>query len=380
MALFSLTVSDADDVRKEIDPASPDDADPAETRRRAARDAAAKDPTLAERAARSAAIAMKADPANPDKRIEIIGIIEEFGRDSMNLSAEKAKLLTSSGGELSRAGEGGGAAARELGALGDAIRTLDPSGIDFNAKGFLGLFTPGKAYFRRLAGFEDSIAEISRSLTRSRGSLKNDNVTIRIEQSRLMEANKTLRREIAIGLILDDEISGRLDPMKESGSDPDRVHFLEQEVLYPLRQRLLDLQQTLTVNNQGLVAMEVVTRNNSELIRGVDRALTVTLAALRTSAAVAGALYNQKIALKKLKDFNAVAAGAATAAGRAPGGSRAAVELLKESFRDVMSSFDEIDRFRSGAVASMQDSVRRFRNLAETGQAEVDRVESGSSG
>ncbi|MDR1035943.1 MAG: toxic anion resistance protein [Deltaproteobacteria bacterium] len=382
MALFSLTVSDAEDVRKEIG-AAPQEADPAEAARRQARDSAAADPALADAAARNAELVVQADPLNPDSRTKIINVIEKFGLESMKLSAEKAKLLTSSTGELSRAGEGGGMAAQALGALGDAVRSLDPAEVDFDAKGFLGFFSPAKAYFKKFGGFDDTIAELSRSMAQSQGSLKNDNITINLERTKLMEANKNLRREIALGLILDDEICRRLDPIKASGSDPDRVHFIEQDVLFPLRQRIIDLQQTLAVNNQGLVAMEVVSRNNSELIRGVDRALTVTLAALRTSAAVAGALYNQKIALKKLKELdsaaNAAAAGAAFA-GPGGGSSQATVERLKESFRDVMSSFDEIDRFRNGAVASMQDSVRRFKNLAETGQAEVDRIQSGNLG
>ncbi|MDR1313205.1 MAG: toxic anion resistance protein [Deltaproteobacteria bacterium] len=378
MALFSLTVSDADAVREEM--AAPPAADAEDAARKAALEAASSDPALAEAAAKNAALVMEADPGSAEARTKIANVVERFGAESMKASADRARLLASSAGELGRADEGGGLAAKGLSRLGDAIRALDPSAVDFDSKGFLGLFRPAKSYFKRFGGSEDRIAEISRSMAQGRGSLKNDNITILLEQSKVREANKKLQREIALGLLLDDGISRLLAPAKSSGADPDRVRFVEQDVLFPLRQRILDLQQTLAVNNQALIAMEVVSRNNAELIRGVDRALTVTLAALRTSAAVAGALYNQKIALKKLGELDSAAAAAAEGASRyglAPGGSEATVERLKESFRDVMNSFDEIDRFKSGAVKSMKDSVARFRNLAETGRAEAGALESG---
>ena len=41
--------------------------------------------------------------------------------------------------------------------------------------------------------------------------------------------------------------------------------------------------------------MEVIRKNNYELIRSVNRAQTVTIAALNVAVTVAGALYNQKV-------------------------------------------------------------------------------------
>ncbi|MDR2612931.1 MAG: toxic anion resistance protein [Deltaproteobacteria bacterium] len=383
MALFSLTVPDEDAIRRELGaidprPAAGRDGVPARGPEAGAAPpppmAEMGDPSLAEAASRNAELIMGSDPASPADRARIASTVERYGLESMRLSADKARLLASTAGELARAGEGGGLASSGLAELGRVARSLDPSGVDFEAKGFLGLFPPAKGYFRRLGGAEGTVAEISRSMVKGKSSLRNDNITLQLEQGKLKEANQKLRREIALGLLLDSEISRRLEPLKAGGADPERVSFVEGEVLFPLRQRLLDLQQTLAVNNQGLVAMELVSRNNAELIRGVDRALTVTLAALRTSVAVAGALYNQKIALRKLQEFDAAAAQAAAEGGArwageggpAPGGGGATVERLRESFRDVMSSLDEIERFRAGAAASMRDSVGRFRRLAGT--------------
>jgi len=38
-----------------------------------------------------------------------------------------------------------------------------------------------------------------------------------------------------------------------------------------LRQRIQDLQQQLAVNQQGVLAVELIIRNNKELMKGVDK-------------------------------------------------------------------------------------------------------------
>ena len=58
------------------------------------------------------------------------------------------------------------------------------------------------------------------------------------------------------------------------------------------------------VNQQGYLSMEIVRRNNKELIRAVERAQNVTVSALRTAVTVASALYNQKIVLEKVQAVN----------------------------------------------------------------------------
>ena len=65
-----------------------------------------------------------------------------------------------------------------------------------------------------------------------------------------------------------------------------------------------DMQQVIVVNHQDVMATEIVIRNNKELMRGVEGDQNVTINALRTSVTVAGALYNQKIVLKKIEMLN----------------------------------------------------------------------------
>ena len=45
----------------------------------------------------------------------------------------------------------------------------------------------------------------------------------------------------------------------------------------------MDMQQMIVVNQQGIIAIEVIRRNNKELIRGVDRAKNVTIFSIEDS-------------------------------------------------------------------------------------------------
>jgi uncharacterized protein YaaN involved in tellurite resistance len=75
-----------------------------------------------------------------------------------------------------------------------------------------------------------------------------------------------------------------------TGDDVDtksKVSFLKTKVLLALRQRIVDLQQQLAVYRQAMVACGLIIKYNQELIRGVNRALNVTVSALETATTIA---------------------------------------------------------------------------------------------
>ena len=75
-------------------------------------------------------------------------------------------------------------------------------------------------------------------------------------------------------------------------------------MLFPLRQRVLDLQQQLAVNQYGMITSEAIIQNNRELIRGVDRSLNVTVVAFQTASTLSVALEHQKRVLKGVQAIN----------------------------------------------------------------------------
>ena len=75
-------------------------------------------------------------------------------------------------------------------------------------------------------------------------------------------------------------------------------------MLFYVRQKHQDLLTQLAVSIQGYLAIDLVRKNNLELIKGVDRATTTTIAALRTAVIVAQALANQKLVLDQITALN----------------------------------------------------------------------------
>ena len=148
----------------------------------------------------------------------------------------------------------------------------------------------------------------------------------------------------------------------------------------------MDFQQLQVVNQQGVVAMDVIRSNNKELIRAVDRAETVTVSSLRTAVTVAGALYNQKIVLEKvqylnestntmikatakmLKDQGVEIQQQATEA-------NISVDTLKQSFADTLSALDDISNYKQEALPKIAKTIAEFRELAETGEKRLQEME-----
>src|SRR5206468_522034 len=103
---------------------------------------------------------------------------------------------------------------------------------------------------------------------------------------------------------LDAAIEGKVAELDSAGRG-EEANALRSDALFPVRQRRQDLMTQLTVAVQGYLALDLVRRNNVELIKGVDRAQTTTVAALRTAVIVSQALNRQKLVLDQITALNA---------------------------------------------------------------------------
>ena len=321
------------------------------------------------------------------ERKEILQSIESFGLQTLKTSSQKNSLLQVTVGNLSKTGDEGGQVAKDLGELQLTLKDLDPSSIDFAKKGFLGkLFNPIRSYFQKYEKADEVISDIVASLDKGKSTLKNDNTTLEIEQQALRLLTKTLEKEIKLGTLMDETIESQINQAKANNEDPEKIRFITEEILFPLRQRIMDLQQMLVVNQQGIMAFEVVIRNNKELIRGVDRAKTVTISALKIAVTVASALYNQKIVLEKIealnKTTNTIIAGTSkmlkeqgVAIQKQAMETTISVDTLKEAFTDVLSALDSISSYKQEALPKMRQTIEQFKELAETGEQQIQRLE-----
>jgi len=325
-----------------------------------------------------------------EKKKEVIKSIESFGLDTIQNSAKKNSLLQVSVGNFSKMGDEGGSVANGLVDLQRELKDLDPSLIDFTKTGVLGkIFNPIRAYFAKYQKADNVISDIVESLNKGQVTLQNDNTTLEIEQDSLKELTKKLAKEIELGYLMDEAIEKKVVEMKANNEDNEKLKFVSEEIQFPLRQRLMDLQQMVIVNHQGIMAIEVVRRNNKELIRGVERAKTVTISAMRIAATVASALYNQKIVLKKIEMLNAVTNDLISGTARMLKEQGAeiqkqsmeaniSVDTLKTSFADVMAAMDAISTYKQEALPKMKETINQFRELVTKGDEQVAKLEKGN--
>ena len=319
-------------------------------------------------------------------RREITNVINDFGKEVMAKSETKNQMMQK---RLSTYGSSAELAtvAKGLEDLAIQMRDLDPSGIDFVKTGALGkLFNPVRRYFEKYKSADQEIAGIIESLDKGRSTLKNDNTTLEIEEVNMRNLTKELNVKIATGEQLDAYLTGKIEEAAANGADPDKIKFINEEVLFPLRQRIIDFQSLLAVNQQGIIAIEVVRKNNNELMRSVDRAKTVTVASLRTAVMVASALYDQKIVLEKISKLNETTNNMilatskmlkeqgveiqkqATEAG-------VSVETLRQAFSDTFAALEDISNFKQQALPIMRNTIAEFKTLTEEGERELQRIE-----
>ena len=230
------------------------------------------------------------------------------------------------------------------------------------------------------------IADIVKSLDSGKKMLQNDNVTLELEEQELFGLSKQLNEKVAMGNALDQYLTNAIDNKRAEGGDEAKVQFVEEEILFPLRQRIMDFQQLQVVSQQGVVALDVIRRNNNELVRAVERAKTVTVSSLRTAVTVAGALYNQKLVLEKVNLLNQSTNNMIAATSNMlktqgveiqKNASEAMIstDTLRKSFADTLQALDDISSYKLEALPRMRQTIEEFRQLADEGTKKLDQME-----
>ena len=342
---------------------------------------------IAEVAGKNADAFLTVDLNSFDERKELTTAIETFGADLVKDSATKNELLKTKVGDLGNFGGASADVAKGLEDLTIEMKDLDPSAIDFMKTVPLGkIFNTVRRYFTKFEDSDKAIGDIIKSLDKGETSLRNDNTTLELEQASMRDLTKQLNEKVEMGTQLDEYLTNAIEKAKADGTDPDRVKFVEEEILLPLRQRLLDFEQMLAVNQQGIVAMEIIRRNNLELIRSVERAKTVTVSALRVAVTVASALYHQKIVLEKVNLLNETTNNmiAATSKMLKDQGaeiqkqaieSNISIDTMKQAFADTFAALEDISNYKQEALPRVRQTIDEFKALTEEGEKALQRIE-----
>lgn len=354
------------------------------------------DPVLAEQARKYADQLLSADPADFRAKQDRRDAVEGMGRDLQVKSSGLSQMLQQPIKTLAQRGADGGEVPNALVDLKVKVEELDPTDIDFSPGWFsrlLGVAVPVvgrrlKRYFSQYESAQTVVQAVIASLQKGQDQLRRDNVTLRGDQDEMLELTKKLERGVALGMLLDKELSRRIEDGAIKSDDPQRK-FISEELLFPLRQRLIDLEQQLGVNQQGILTIELIVRNNQELIRGVDRAQNVTVTALNVAVAVALALANQKIVLDKIEAVNTTTSNLmrGTAARLKTQGvevhkqaSRGMLDMqaLKDAFGDIHAALEDISTFRQQALPEMAKNILELDNLTRHASVTIQRMQDGN--
>lgn len=328
-----------------------------------------------------------ADFTDPQSRDRIMKPLDSFGLTDMSKSASRNEMLATRFVDLQKGGKDSENIGEKLAELDRQMKDLDPSKVDFTKKGVFGnLLNPVRKYFEKYEKAEGAISNIMESLDKSSKVLQNDNTTLLNEENYLREVTNKLLADIELGKQMDESIEAQIQEAELSGVPADKIKFVREEILFPLRQRIMDMQQMIVVNQQGIVSLNVIRRNNKELIRGVYRAKNVTLSALRTAVMVASALYDQKIVMDKINILNSTTENIIETTShmlREQGSeiqkhsaeTMISPDVLKASFLEALQAIEDVSTYKEQALPKMKETIDMFSDMANDGQKVVDKIE-----
>ena len=191
-----------------------------------------------------------------------------------------------------------------------------------------------------------------------------------------------LRQYAYMAQKLDEGLAARIAQIE--ATDPERAKELKDDLLFPVRQKHQDLLTQLAVSVQGYLALDLIRRNNLELIKGVDRATTTTVSALRTAIIVAQALADQKLVLDQITALNTTTGNIIEStsemlrqqSGEVMEQAASTIEIakLQKAFDNIYATMDEIDGFRVKALDSMSQTIETLTTELDKAQTYVDRV------
>lgn len=268
------------------------------------------------------------------------------------------------------------------------IEELDPTRKAnlLQPKKLLGLIPWGSSiqdYFRQYESAQSHLDAIIKSLYNGQDELRKDNAAVEEEKVNAWRIMERLEQYVYVGKKIDAAISAKLGELETS--DPEKARVVKEELLFYVRQKVQDLLTQLAVTVQGYLAMDMVRKNNLELIKGVDRATTTTVSALRTAVITAQALANQKLVLDQIGALNTTTSnlieGTSSLMKQQAGkiheqATSAAVDLdrLQLAFQNIYQTMDMVSNYKVQALDNMQKTVDVLTHEVDKSRAYLDRV------
>jgi len=320
----------------------------------------------------------------------------EFGKRVDTISNLGTKEIKEAAGHSNRfldrpvrAMDGDSAVGADLAELRRTIEDLDPvkKGSLLAPRKLFGIIPFGnklKNYFDSYKSSQTHISAILVSLKNGKDELLKDNAAIDTERQALWASMGRLEQMIHYARTADTLLEDKANEL--DASDPAKGKAIRETALFYVRQRHQDLLTQMAVTVQGYLALDLVKKNNVELMKGVDRASTTTVAALRTAVTVAQALVGQKLVLEQITQLNTTTANIIDSTGemlrnqtaqihQQAAASTIPLETLKRAFQNIYDTMDAVDRFKLEALDSMKTTVDSLSSEVEKSRGYIARAE-----
>ena len=320
----------------------------------------------------------------------------EFGRRVDAITAMGQKEIREAASQSNRfldrpvkAMDGETGVGKDLTELRRVVESLDPGkqGNLSAPRKLLGILPFGnkmRDYFDGYRSSQTHIAAILKSLSSGREELLMDNAAIDTERANLWSAMGRLEQMIHLSKTMDARLEDKANELDHT--DPAKAKAIRETALFYTRQRTQDLLTQMAVTVQGYLALDLVKKNNVELVKGVDRASTTTVSALRTAVTVAQALANQKLVLDQITALNSTTANIIDSTGKLlrsqtaqiheqAAASTIPLETLQRAFQNIYDTMDAIDSFKLKALDSMKTTVNTLGQEVEKSKGYIARAE-----
>ena len=328
-------------------------------------------------------------PVNTSVFDEKVKAIHQLGSAEIRASAQIAnRMLDRPAKSMDKALFDNSPIAKSLTELRSVVEDLDPSrqGSLSSPRKFLGIIPMGKSvqdYFRKYQSSQNHINAIIESLYHGKDELMKDNASIEQEKVNMWALMQSLRQYIYVGQKIDERLEQKIGELE--ATDPEKARVVKEELLFYMRQKNMDFLTQLAVNIQGYLALDMIRKNNLELIKGVDRATTTTIAALRTAVMVSQALSSQKLVLDQINALNSTTSSLIESTSvmlkrqtaqlhEQASGSSVDLEKLQKSFNHIYETMHAIDAFKVKALGNMQQTLHVLTQEVDRAQTYLDRT------
>src|SRR5919197_4451441 len=327
------------------------------------------------------------DTHSPDFQRKVQSV-SQMGNQEIRRSSEVSnRFLERPTASLERGPMGeGGQVSTALLQLRRQVEDLDPSRNLSKRRGLFGgskLGARAKDYFRKYQSAQSSIEAIMQGLYRGKDELIRDNASIEQEKVHLWQMKERLEQYAYMAERLDEQLTDKIERIEYE--KPDEARSLREDVLFYVRQKRQDLLTQLAVTVQGYLALDLIRKNNLELVMGVERATTTTVSALRTAVIAALALGNQRLVLDQITSLNVTTGNIIESTSQMlrqqtseiaqqAASSTISIEKLQSAFNNIYATIDAIDTFKLVALDSMKKTIDTLSREVARAQVYVERA------